>query len=165
MTAPLITVGEAVSQARTNVFVQDAPITGVRRLVGVALGVNINAGSTDTAVTLLLLSGTNFVVRSVMVNNAVVTNGAIVTNAATTATAGLFTAVSGGGVALVANAALSGLTALTGSGSNLDMTMATQAVTLNQTTQVNLLYFRVGTAQGASTSATADVYIWADVLP
>ena len=90
-----------------------------------------------------------------------------VTNSATTATAALNTvaAAGAGNVVLVTAAALSGLTALNGAGSNLDMTLATQAVTLNQTTQANLLYFRTGTAQGASTSATVDVYVFGDVLP
>ena len=167
MTAPVVTVGEAISQARTNVFAQDAFVTGVRRLIGVALGVNINATNTDVTIPLLLLSGTNFVVRAVMVNNAVVNNAGTITNSATTATAALNTvaAAGAGNVVLVTAAALSGLTALTGAGSNLDMTLATQAVTLNQTTQANLLYFRTGTAQGASTSATVDVYVFGDVLP
>ena len=167
MTAPVSTVGQSVARARANVFSQDTYVTGVRRLIGVALGVNINSANTDVSIPLLLLGGTNFVVRGVMVNNAVINNGGTITNSVTTATAALNTvaAAGAGNVVLVTAAALSGLTTLTGSGSNLDMTLATQAVTLNQATQVNQLYFRTGTAQGASTSATVDLYIFADVLP
>lgn len=167
MTAPVVTVGEAIAQARTNVFVQDAPVTGVRRLIAYALGVNINAANTDAAIPLILLGGNNFVVREVMVNNAQINNGGVVTNSVTNATVGLFTAATGGGLALVATAVLSALTALTGAGSNQDMVMAAVAATatLNQATQANLLYLRTSTAQGASTSATVDVYIWAHVLP
>ena len=148
-------------------FAQDTYVTGVRRLIGVGLGVNINSANTDVSIPLLLLGSCNFVVRGVMVNNAVINNGGTITNSVTTATAALNTvaAAGAGNVVLVTAAALSGLTTLTGSGSNLDMTLATQAVTLNQATQVNLLYFRTGTAQGASTSATVDVYIFGDVLP
>ena len=167
MTAPVSSVGSSVARARANVFSQDTYVTGVRRLIGVALGVNINSANTDVSIPLLLLGGTNFVVRGVMVNNAVINNAGTITNSVTTATAALNTvaAAGAGNVVLVTAAALSGLTALTGVGSNLDLTLATQAVTLNQATQVNLLYFRTGTAQGASTSATVDLYIFADVLP
>ena len=134
---------------------QDAPVTGVRRLIGVALGVNLNQTNTDIAIPLILLPGCNFVPSAVMINNASVS--------LTTATFGVFSAAGGTGVTIVtASAALSSLTTAT---SNLNATLAATATTtvLNQATLSNTLYFRVGTAQGAA--ATADVYIWADVLP
>ena len=152
---PVVTAGESVGTARSNLFVQDAPVTGIRRLIGVALGVNLNQTNTDIAIPLILIAGCNFVPSAVTINNA--------STSLTTATFGVFSAAGGTGVTIVtAGAALSSLTAAT---SNLNATLAATATTtvLNQTTQANTLYFRVGTAQGAA--ATADVYIWADVLP
>lgn len=151
---PLLNQGEAIGQARAGLFPQDAPVVGVRRLIGVLLGVNVNQTSTDIAIPLLLLAGCNFIVSAVTLNNASVS--------LTTATAGLFTATGGGGTSLAADQALSALTA---AAKNLDMTLAAgaRANVLNQNTQANVLYFRVGTAQGAA--ATVDVYIWGDVLP
>ena len=148
---PILYQGEAVGTAREGLFPQDAQVCGIRRIIGVALGVNVNQTNTDIPITLLLLPGAQFVVRGLQLNNASIS--------LSSATAGLFTAAAGGGTTLVTNAALSALTSAT---VNLDMTLATQAVVLNQATQANLLYFRVGTAQGAA--ATVDVYIWADVL-
>ena len=68
----------------------------------------------------------------------------------TTAAAGLFTAPSAGGTALVANAALSGLTA------SSVVSQRTVASTATQSAQN--LYLNVGTAQGAA--ATMDVYVY-----
>lgn len=151
---PITTPGEQVGSARTNLFVQDAPTCGIKRIIGILLGVNVNSAATDYPVSLILLPGCNFVVSQVMLNNA--------STSLTTATAGLFTATAGGGTALASDQALSGLTAST---KNLNLTLAAGAATnvLNQTTQANSLYFRCGTAQGAA--ATVDVYIWGDVLP
>lgn len=144
--------GNAVSAAREQLFFSDAKTCGIRRIVGYALGVNVNQTNTDIAIPLILLPGSNFVLRGVQLNNPSIS--------LTTATAGVFTAAGGTGTTLVTSAALSSLTAAT---VNLDMTLATQALVLNQTTQANVLYFRVGTAQGAA--ATVDLYLWADVLP
>ena len=152
---PVVTAGESVGTARSNLFVQDAPVTGIRRLIGVALGVNLNQTNTDIAIPLILIAGCNFVVDAVMLNNA--------STSLTTATFGVFSATGGGGTTIVtAGAVLTGLTVPT---SNLNAAQAATASTtvLNQTTQANNLYLRVGTAQGAA--ATADVYIWGYVLP
>ena len=151
---PIKTPGVSVGTARENLFVQDAPVCGIRRIIGILLGANVNQTTTDIAVPLILLPGANFVVTNVMLNNA--------STSLTTATASVYTATAAGGTNLAADQALSGLTAAT---SNLNLTLAAGAATnvLNQTTQANVLYFRVGTAQGAA--ATVDVYIWADVLP
>ena len=93
----------------------------------------------------------------------VVNNGGTITNSMTTATLGAFTAAAGGGTAIVSNAALSGLTALTGAGGHLAMTVA--ATTFMYTQAANSsIYVRTGTAQGASTSATVDVYVLGVVL-
>ena len=68
----------------------------------------------------------------------------------TTAAAGLFTAPSAGGTAIVANAALSALTTAS------VMSQRTVASTAAQTGQN--LYFNVATAQGAA--ATCDVFVY-----
>ena len=152
---PVATAGEQIGSSRSNLFAQDSLVCGVRRLIGVVLGANMNSANTDIAIPLLLIPGCNFIVSSVSVNNASVS--------LTTATFGVFSAITGGGVAVVtAGAVLSGLTAAT---SNLNATLAATATTtvFNQTTQANTMYFRVGTAQGAA--ATADLYLWGDVLP
>jgi len=77
----------------------------------------------------------------------------IFTNASTslsTAAAGLFTAPSAGGTGIVANAALSALTAAS------VVSQRTVASTAAQTGQN--LYFNVATAQGAA--ATCDVFVY-----
>lgn len=151
---PILAVGNSIGTAREALFPFDAPVCGISRMVGVLLGVNVNSATTDYPVTLILLPGCNFVVNKIMLNNA--------STSLTTATAGVFTATAGGGIALAADQVLSGLTSAT---KNLSLTLAAGATTnvLNQTTQANVLYFRCGTAQGAA--ATVDVYVFADVLP
>lgn len=146
--------GNAVGQSRAENFFADSLAVGIQRIIGYALGVNVNQTSTDVPITLLMLPGTNFVVTKVQLNNA--------STSLTTATASVYPAVAAGGNNIVADAALSALTSTT---KNLSMTLAAgaSANVLNQTTQANLLYFRVGTAQGAA--ATVDVYIWGECLP
>jgi hypothetical protein len=162
---PIITPGESVGSARTNLFPFDAPVCGVRRLLAVALGVSVNTLNTDQIVPInLVLAGANYIVTEFWVNNAQVNNGGTITNSMTTATLGVFTAAAGGGTAIVSNAALSGLTALTGAGGHLSMTIAGTTFLATQAANPSL-YVRTGTAQGASTSATVDVYIWGIVLP
>ena len=110
------------------------------RLLAVATGVNVNATG-DTA-NLKIANASNW-----SVSNVVFTNASI---SLTTAAAGLFTAPSGGGTAIVANAALSALTAST------VVSQRTVASTAIQTGEN--LYINVGTAQGAA--ATMDVYVY-----
>jgi len=152
---PVITPGVAVGSARENLFVQDSPVTGVLRLIGVALGVNVNSVA-DTPVQLILLAGCNFIVQAVDVNNASIS--------LTTAAVSVWSGAAGTGVNIVTTGAtnLAGATAPT---KNVPLTLAATANTtvFNQTTQANVLYFKVDTAQGAA--ATADVYIWGRVLP
>ena len=121
---------------------------------GQKFGINANAGTTDTAIPItvpsLLSGGGTYYLEKVVLSNASVS--------LTTATAGVFTAASGGGTALASDQALSTLThaALNAAGSAFSMTLATGATTgaLNAST----LYFRVGTAQGAAATVDARFY-------
>jgi len=110
------------------------------RLLAVATGVNVN--STGDQATLAINNASSY-----SVSNVVFTNASI---SLTTAAAGLFTAPSAGGTGLVANAALSALSAST------VVSQRTIASTALQTAQN--LYLNVGTAQGAA--ATMDVYVY-----
>ena len=164
---PINVPGEAIGQARTNLFPADAPVAGVRRLIGVGLGVNINSANTDVIVPISwLLPTQNYLVTAIYINNAQINNGGTITNSATTATLGVFTASAGGGTAVVANAAISSLSALTGAGGSLALTVAAAGLgfMFTQTNNPNL-FVRTGTAQGASTSATVDVYVEGIPLP
>ncbi len=109
------------------------------RLLAVYTGVNVNA----TGDTVLPINNAT----SYSVSNVIFTNASI---SLTTAAAGLFTAPSAGGTGIVANAALSALTAST------VVSQRTVASTALQTSQN--LYVNVGTAQGAA--ATMDVYVY-----
>lgn len=126
-------------------------------LAGKASNVDLNSANTDTAITIRLPTGVStFRLNSVMLNN----KGT--TASLTTATAGVFTAAAGGGLALCANQALSAITA---NAVNTDANMLILSATIAGRTYINstTLYFRVGTAQGAA--ATADVYVYAHPMP
>jgi len=124
----------------TTIHPQGVQSNQAVRLIAVATGVNVNATG-DQAV-LPVINTTNFSIANVVFTNA--------STSLTAAYAGVFTAPSAGGTALVANAALS---ALTGSTVVSQRTVATTA-----TQSVQNLYVNVGTAQGAA--ATVDVYIY-----
>ena len=124
----------------TTIHPQSITSNQAIRLLAVATGVNVNATG-DQAV-LPIINSTNYSVSNVVFTNA--------STSLTTAAAGLFTAPSAGGTALVANAALSGLTAST------VVSQRTVASTATQSAQN--LYLNVGTAQGAA--ATMDVYVY-----
>jgi len=109
------------------------------RLLASYQGVNVNATG-DTV--LPIVNTTNYSVSNVIFTNA--------STSLTTAAAGLFTAPSAGGTGIVANAALSALSAST------VVSQRTVASTAAQTGQN--LYVNVGTAQGAA--ATMDVYVY-----
>ena len=96
------------------------------RLIASYQGVNVNA--TGDTVLPTLCTG------SFSVSNVIFTNAS---TSLTTALAGVFTAPAAGGTGIVANAALSALTA---------------------STSVQNLYLNVGTAQGAA--ATMDVFVY-----
>lgn len=110
------------------------------RLLAFVQGANLNATG-DTAV-LPIINSTSYSVSNVILTNA--------STSLTTAAAGLFTAPSAGGTAIVANAALS---AATGSTVVSQRTVASTAVQTSQN-----LYLNVGTAQGAA--ATGDIYVY-----
>ena len=124
----------------TTIHPQSITSNQAIRLLAVATGVNVNATG-DQAV-LPIINSTNYSVSNVVFTNA--------STSLTTAAAGLFTGPSAGGTALVANAALSGLTAST------VVSQRTVASTATQSAQN--LYLNVGTAQGAA--ATMDVYVY-----
>jgi hypothetical protein len=109
------------------------------RLLASYQGVNVNATG-DTV--LPVLNTGNYSVSNVIFTNASVS--------LSSAAAGLFTAPSAGGTGIVANAALSALSAST------VVSQRTVASTAAQTGQN--LYVNVGTAQGAA--ATMDVYVY-----
>lgn len=110
------------------------------RLLASATGVNVN--TTGDVATLPIINSTNYSISNVVFTNA--------STSLTTAAAGLFTAPSAGGTAIVSNAALS---ALTGSTVVSQRTVASTATQSGQN-----LYVNVGTAQGAA--ATMDVYVY-----
>lgn len=113
--------------------------TNAFRLLAVARAVNVNAvGDTPMPV----LNASSYSVFQIVLTNASIS--------LTTAAAGVFTAVSAGGTAIKANAALSGNTGPT------VVTQATVASTAVATAQT--LYFNVATAQGAA--ATLDVFVY-----
>jgi hypothetical protein len=109
------------------------------RLLASAQGVNVNAAA-DTVMPIINSSRWS-------VSNVVFTNASI---SLSTATAGVFTAPSGGGTAIVADAALSGLSAAS------VVSQRTVASTAAQTG--DNLYLDVGTVQGAA--ATMDVFVY-----
>ena len=114
--------------------------TNALRLLAVARAVNVNATG-DVAV-MPVINSSSYSVLYVACTNA--------STSLTTAAAGLFTAAAAGGTAIVANAALSGLTSAT------VFSQRTVATTAVQTAQN--LYLNVGTAQGAA--ATMDIFVY-----
>ena len=124
----------------TTIHPQSVTTNQAIRLLAVATGVNVNATG-DQAV-MNIINSTNYSVSNVIFTNA--------STSLTTAYAGVFTAPSAGGTAIMANAALSGLTGSSVVGQETVATTATQSG--------QKLYVNVGTAQGAA--ATVDVYIY-----
>jgi hypothetical protein len=109
------------------------------RLLASFQGVNVNAGG-DTV--LPVINTDRYSVSNVVFTNASVS--------LTTALAGVFTAPSAGGTAIVANAALSAMTSAS------VVSQRTVASTAAQSGQN--LYVNVGTVQGAA--ATMDVFVY-----
>ena len=127
---PAVTVSAHPSNVTTNQTL---------RLLAVYKGVNANVTG-DTV--LPINNSTSYSVSNVIFTNA--------STSLTTAAAGVFTAPSAGGTAIVANAALSALSSAS------VVSQRTVASTAAQTGQN--LYVNVGTAQGAA--ATFDVYVY-----
>jgi hypothetical protein len=128
--APVSTQTNSVTPQGANAF----------RLLAVQKGVNVNATG-DSAIMSVINASSYSVFQVVMANASI---------SLTTAAAGVFTAAAAGGTAVVANAALSGLTGATVVSQR---TVASTAVLTAQQLYVNL-----GTAQGAA--ATVDVYVY-----
>lgn len=117
-----------------------------------AKGVNLNVVG-DTQISISLPSGiTRYAVTGVYVLNG--------STSLTTATLGLFTAASGGGVSIVAASALAGITVSTGD-TNADMLSLTITDSLTRFLTDLTLFAHVAVAQGAA--ATADVVV--QILP
>lgn len=127
---PAVTVSAHPSNVSTNQAV---------RLLAVYKGINANVTG-DTV--LPVVNSSSYSVKFVVFTNA--------STSLTTAEAGLFTAPSAGGTAIVADAALS---ALTGSTVVSERTVASTAAQTGQN-----LYVNVSTAQGAA--ATFDAYVY-----
>lgn len=129
-------------------------VTGSGMLTVSAL-VNFNAGAADTAIPIKLPPGcTRYNINTVWISGA--------SHSLTTATAGLFTAAAGGGVAIVTAASAITVSA-TADATNNNM----QSMTVNngntESYTAATLYWRVGTAEGAA--ATASVSICYRPLP
>jgi hypothetical protein len=175
MTAPFAWGGQRVGEATNQNFATKGNPFGVVRLI--AAGLNINANVTNTDYQLQLgqilnfssatgtpvastaqiypstwVSGQTYQIQQVQYNNASVS--------LTAATGGVFTGTGAGGVTVVSDAALSGLTATT-NGTLLIPSLATNAQK-NVFTSTSI-YFRIGTSQSAA--ATLDVYIFGIVYP
>jgi len=116
-------------------------------LLGSLKGANFNV-TTDQPIS--MLAG-KYVIRRIVVTNASIS--------LTTAAGGFYTAAAKGGTAIVAAAQI--YTALTTAGKYLDLTLEAVVATDNFTT--NPVYLSLTTGQGAA--ATADVYVYGDVLP
>jgi hypothetical protein len=132
-------------------------LLGVRsRLIQVVYGVSLNTTSTDVAVTLTPVPGgytgtPNWILRGFTIANASA-------SLATSPTISLFTAPSGGGSNLITAASASGLTA---SNLYLDFTLSATATSTILTSTT--LYIRTGASNAVA--ATADFYIYGEVLP
>lgn len=148
-----VKVSVSNSGARTVAFAQH----NATYLGGYLLAVDLNSANTDNALTITLPTGiTRYRVLHVLCFNAGPATSL------TTATAGLFTATGGGGVAIAANQALSAIT------QSADDTVAngmqlTAANAPNTRFADTTLFVRVGTAQGAS--AFGDFYVFIQPLP
>jgi len=137
----LVDDASAAAQRATLSIVQ------IDRLLGSLTGADFNV-TTDQAITISF--ATNYIIRKIIVTNASIS--------LTTAQGGFYTATAKGGDTLVA--ATQAYTALTAAAKYLDATLAA-IVTTDRRTE-GTLYLSLTTGQGAA--ATADVYIFGDVL-
>lgn len=120
---------------------------------GSATGVNLNSANTDTTITITSPTA-NYRINQILLTNTGTTASL------TTATAGLFSAAAGGGTVVAANQALSGITSNT---VDVAINQFGLVVANNAYSNFSQLFFRVGTAQGAS--ATGNVYVVIQPLP
>lgn len=118
-------------------------------------GVNFNSSNNDNSIAITLPTGrTRYQVLDCIISNA--------SHTLVTATAGLFTAASGGGVAIVTAASAISVSATTDATNN-----NSQAMTINnagtETYTATTLFFRTAAAEGAA--ATGDVTVRIKPLP
>jgi hypothetical protein len=114
-------------------------------------GVNFNAGTTDSTLSINLPSTTTlYRVLSMHISNA--------SQTLTTATIGLFTGAGGTGTTLIADSAITVATATVGAANSTQVLNGSATLNASATT----LYIRVGTAQGAA--ATGDVTVLIEYL-
>ena len=117
------------------------------KLLGLVRGVNLNAVA-PIDLTTIKINSAKYVIKEIVVYNPSAT--------ASTATLGFYTAPAAGGVAVVVPAAL---TALTGTGKFMGLTLAA----LTDVLTGNSLYPRLTVAQGGA--ATADIAVFGYELP
>ena len=122
---------------------------------GILLGKLVSADMNSTADQRIVMfsNPSKFILRRIVVTNASIS--------LTTAAGGVYTAVSKGGVAVVA--ASQAYSSLTTSALFLDLTLsATGSASTTVKSSIPNLYLSLTTAQGAA--ATADVYVYGDIL-
>lgn len=125
-----------------------AQIPNIGRYYLIVRGVNFNSATTDTSIPVTLPPGvSNYNITVIRIANA---SGAL-----STATAGLFTAAAGGGVAIATLQAPTVTTSSANTNNNSEVMALNNANT--QSYNASTLFFRIGTAQGSA--ATADVLI------
>lgn len=125
---------------------------GAEMLGGSATGINMNSANTDTPITITSPT-TNYRVVSIVVLN----TGPSASLG--TATVGMFTAAGGGGSTIATNATLFSISTAAINNAGNSATLNTNSAVLNLST----IYFRVGTPQGAT--ATASAYVFIQPLP
>lgn len=118
---------------------------------GALLGVLKGADMNTTGDQAIPIAASKCVIRRIVVANASIS--------LTTAAGGFYTAAAKGGTAIVANTQV--YSALTAASKFIDLTLA--AILGTDVRTEGTLYLSLTTAQGAA--ATADVYIYGDVLP
>ena len=120
-------------------------------LLGKLISANMNS-TADQQIT-MLDNPSKFLLRRIVVTNASIS--------LTTAAGGVYTAASKGGTAVVA--AAQAYSSLTTSALFLDLTLsATGSASTTVKSNIPNLYLSLTTAQGAA--ATADVYVYGDIL-
>lgn len=120
-------------------------------LLGKLIGANMNS-TADQQIT-MLDNPSKFILRRIVVTNASVS--------LTTAAGGVYTAASKGGTAVVA--AAQAYSSLTTSALFLDLTLSTtSSASTTVKSSIPNLYLSLTTGQGAA--ATADVYVYGDIL-
>jgi len=125
------------------------------RFGGILLGSLIagNFNSTSDQQITIFDNPSKYVIRRIVVTNA--------SASLTTAAGGIYTAVSKGGTAVVASS--QAYSTLTGSTLFLDLTLNTSGnANITVKSSIPNLYLSLTTAQG--TAATADVYVYGDIL-